>query len=86
MFFYRTGIEAVQHFLFGIAIDEGFKGPQANNLAWDVLYPEVKGCQKSFEVTNRNLAILYIVANDHAPAKDEPQSRNIVRTISYSLH
>ena len=41
---------------------------------------------KSFEVTNRNLAILYIVANDHAPAKDEPQSRNIVRTISYSLH
>ena len=41
---------------------------------------------ESFEVTNRNLAILYIVANDHAPAKDEPQSRNIVRTISYSLH
>ena len=29
---------------------------------------------KSFEVANRNLAILYIVANDHAPAKDEPQS------------
>eukprot|EP00731_Ephydatia_muelleri_P025739 Em0017g822a len=33
-------VEAVQHFLFGIAIDEGFKGPQANTLAWDVLYPE----------------------------------------------
>ena len=29
---------------------------------------------KSFEVANRNLAILYIVTNDHAPAKDEPQS------------
>ena len=44
MFFYRTGRgrQAVQHFLFGIAIDEGFKGPQANTLAWDVLYPEVK--------------------------------------------
>ena len=78
MFFYRT-VEAVQHFLFGIAIDEGFKGPQANTLAWDVLYPEVKlRMSKSFEVTYRNLAILYIVANDHAPAKDEPQSRNIV--------
>ena len=35
-------VEAVQHFLFGIAIDEGFKGPQANTLVWDVLYPEVK--------------------------------------------
>eukprot|EP00731_Ephydatia_muelleri_P007261 Em0003g1509a len=34
-------VEAVQHFLFGIAIDEGFKGPQANTLAWDVLYPEL---------------------------------------------
>eukprot|EP00731_Ephydatia_muelleri_P005622 Em0002g1798a len=33
-------VEAVQHCLFGIAIDEGFKGPQANTLAWDVLYPE----------------------------------------------
>ena len=29
-------------------------------------------------MTNRNLAILYIVVNDHAPVKDEPQSRNIV--------
>eukprot|EP00731_Ephydatia_muelleri_P006688 Em0003g936a len=35
-------VEAVQHFLFGIAIDESFKGPQANTLAWDVLYPEQK--------------------------------------------
>ena len=34
----------------------------------------------SFEVTNRNLAILYIVANDHAPAKDEPQSMQKHRT------
>ncbi|KAL5515834.1 hypothetical protein EMCRGX_G001066 [Ephydatia muelleri] len=34
-------VEAVQHFLFGIAIDEGCKGPQANTLAWDVLYPEL---------------------------------------------
>ncbi|KAL5488974.1 hypothetical protein EMCRGX_G018008 [Ephydatia muelleri] len=34
-------VEAVQHFLFGIAIDEGFKGLQANTLAWDVLYPEL---------------------------------------------
>ncbi|KAL5509069.1 hypothetical protein EMCRGX_G004352 [Ephydatia muelleri] len=38
----RKKVEAVQHFLFGIAIDEGFKGPQANTLAWDVLYPGVK--------------------------------------------
>eukprot|EP00731_Ephydatia_muelleri_P013111 Em0007g421a len=34
-------VEAVHHFLFGIAIDEGFKGPQANTLAWDVLYLSV---------------------------------------------
>ena len=40
--FFIAQVEAVQHFLFGIAIDEGFKGPQANTLAWDVLYPEVK--------------------------------------------
>ena len=40
--FFIAQVEAVQHFLFGIAIDEGYKGPQANTLAWDVLYPEVK--------------------------------------------
>ena len=32
---------AVQHFLYGIAIDEGYGGNKANILAWDVLYPEV---------------------------------------------
>ena len=42
MLFFIAQVEAVQHFLFGIAMDEGFKGPQANTLAWDVLYPEVK--------------------------------------------
>ncbi|KAL5470804.1 hypothetical protein EMCRGX_G028827 [Ephydatia muelleri] len=59
-------VEAVQHFLFGIAIDEGFKGPQANTLAWDVLYPE--------------LMITLLQRMNHT------ESRNIVRTISYSLH
>ena len=34
-------VDAVQHFLYGIAIDEGYGGNTANILAWDVLYPEV---------------------------------------------
>ena len=34
-------VDAVQHFLYGIAIDEGYGGNRANILAWDVLYPEV---------------------------------------------
>ena len=34
-------VDAVQHFLYGIAIDEGHGGNRANILAWDVLYPEV---------------------------------------------
>eukprot|EP00731_Ephydatia_muelleri_P000886 Em0001g886a len=41
-------VEAVQHFLFGIAIDEGFKGPQANTLAWDVLYTETTAVGKRY--------------------------------------
>ena len=34
-------VEAIQHFLYGIAIDEGYTVSRANTLAWDVLYPEV---------------------------------------------
>ena len=34
-------VEAVKHFLYGIAIDEGADGLRAISLAWDVLYPEV---------------------------------------------
>ena len=37
-------VDAVQHFLCRIAIDEGYGangGNRANILAWDVLYPEV---------------------------------------------
>ena len=43
---------------------------------------------KSFEVTNRNLAILYIVANDHAPAKDEhsPETSYEQSAIHYIKH
>eukprot|EP00731_Ephydatia_muelleri_P022849 Em0015g432a len=58
-------VEAVQHFLFGIAIDEGFKGPQANTLAWDVLYPELmitllQRMNHSPETSYEQLAIHYI--------------------------
>ena len=31
--YFIAQVEAVQHFLFGIAIDEGFRGPQANIFA-----------------------------------------------------
>ena len=44
---------------------------------------------KSFEVTNRNLAILYIVANDHAPAKDmnhSPEASYEQSAIHYIKH
>ncbi|KAL5510242.1 hypothetical protein EMCRGX_G005757 [Ephydatia muelleri] len=34
-------VDAVQHFLYGIAIDEGYGGNRANTLAWDVLYPKL---------------------------------------------
>ena len=34
-------VDAVQHFLYGIAIDEGYGGNRANILAWDGMYPEV---------------------------------------------
>ena len=56
--YFIAQVEAIQHFLFGIAIDEGFRGPQANTFAWDVLYPEVRihvRMSKLFEVANWNL-------------------------------
>ena len=34
-------MDAVEHYLYGIAIDEGYGGNRANILALDVLYPEV---------------------------------------------
>ena len=34
-------VDAVQHFLCRIAIDDGYGGNRANILAWDVLYLEV---------------------------------------------
>ena len=34
-------VDAAQHFLYGIAIDEGYGGNRASILALDVLYPEV---------------------------------------------
>ena len=40
-YYHKQQVEAVQHFLYGIAIDEGADGLRAISLAWDVLYPEV---------------------------------------------
>ena len=34
-------MDAVEHYLYGIAIDEDYGGNRANILALDVLYPEV---------------------------------------------
>ena len=34
-------MDAVEHYLYGIAIDEGYGGNRTNILALDVLYPEV---------------------------------------------
>ena len=48
-------VDAVQHFLYGIAIDEGYGGNRADILAWDVLYPE----DNAF-----NLIILSLIADD----------------------
>ena len=76
-------VEAVQHFLFGIAIDEGFKDPQANTLAWDVLYTEAHihvKMAKLFEVANRNLMITLLQRMNHSP------ETCIVRRISYLLY
>ncbi|KAL5467049.1 hypothetical protein EMCRGX_G031216 [Ephydatia muelleri] len=57
-------VEAVQHFLYGIAIDEGYGGNRANILAWDVLYPElmISIISKSKEM-NYEEAELYYVDN-----------------------
>ncbi|KAL5497499.1 hypothetical protein EMCRGX_G013975 [Ephydatia muelleri] len=38
---HNSEVEAVKHFLYGIAIDEGADGLRAISLAWDVLYPEL---------------------------------------------
>ena len=50
-------VDAVQHFLYGIAIDEGYEGNRANILAWDVLYPEVI-------YSDVNLMFLSLIADD----------------------
>eukprot|EP00731_Ephydatia_muelleri_P026840 Em0018g940a len=57
-------VDAVQHFLYGIAIDEGYGGNRANILAWDVLYPElmISIISKSKEM-NYEEAELYYVDN-----------------------
>ena len=41
IFKHKQQVEAVKHFLYAIAIDEGADGLRAISLAWDVLYPEV---------------------------------------------
>ena len=40
-------MEGVEHFLYRVAIDEGYKGNRANSLTLDVLYPEVSDLRKS---------------------------------------
>ena len=40
-------MEGIEHFLYGVAIDEGYKGNRANSLTLDVLYPEVSDVRKS---------------------------------------
>ncbi|KAL5516626.1 hypothetical protein EMCRGX_G002010 [Ephydatia muelleri] len=57
-------VDAVQHFLYGIAIGEGYGGNRANILAWDVLYPElmISIISKSKEM-NYEEAELYFVDN-----------------------
>ena len=53
-------VDAVQHFLYGIAIDEGYGGNRANILAWDVLYPEVIYSDANYF----NLIFLSFIADD----------------------
>ena len=52
-------VDAVQHFLYGIAIDEGYGGNKANILAWDVLYPEV-----IYSDVNYIMLLMSLIADD----------------------
>ena len=47
-------MEGVEHFLYGVALDEGYKGNRANSLTLDVLYPEVSNLRKS-QLRNYNI-------------------------------
>ncbi|KAL5516584.1 hypothetical protein EMCRGX_G001959 [Ephydatia muelleri] len=55
-------VDAVQHFLYGIAIDEGYGGNRANILAWDVLYPElmISIISKSKEMNYEEAELYYV--------------------------
>ena len=57
-------VDAVQHFLYGIAIDEGFGANRANILAWDVLYPEVIYSDVKIIHNAFNLMFLSLIADD----------------------
>ena len=39
-------MEGVEHFLYRVALDEGYIGNRANSLTLDVLYPEVSNLRK----------------------------------------
>ena len=55
-------MEGIEHFLYGVAIDEGYKGNRANSLTLDVLYPEVSNLRKSL-LRNYNVLSITLMFN-----------------------
>ena len=56
-------MEGIEHFLYGVAIDEGYKGNRANSLTLDVLYPEVSNLRKSL-LRNYNVLSITLKVDD----------------------
>ena len=74
-------MDAVEHFLYGIAIDEGYGGNRANILALDVLYPEVcKLCELKIVSHHAGVYYMYEVDDlfDFKRARDETGRSNKV--------
>ena len=55
-------MEGIEHFLYGVAIDEGYKGNRENSLTLDVLYPEVSNLRKSL-LRNYNVLSITLMFN-----------------------
>ena len=69
-------MDAVEHYLYGIAIDEDYGGNRPKILALDVLHPEVcKLCE--LKIISHQASIIcmklmiYLISNEHGMKREE---------------